>query len=77
MKSNYERKFLGKLKNFENKEEQKREKKHLKNYLKGNPTYIHGKTFKINAITGLKEMVPMVYDVQEELTYIDLENDVK
>lgn len=40
------RKFLGKTKGFESKEEQRREQKHLKSYLKGYNRFTFGRDSK-------------------------------
>ena len=43
VKQKWERAFLGKTEDFRTKEEQKRERKHLKAYLRGAVTFIFGK----------------------------------
>lgn len=63
----WDRKFLGKMKEFESEEEKKFEKKHLKAYLKGFEKFTYGYIQQRNPITGLMETVPAWHEVQQEL----------
>lgn len=63
----WDRKFLGKMKEFESDEEKKFEKKHLKAYLKGFEKFTYGYVHQRNPITGLMETVPAWHEVQQEL----------
>ena len=55
------RKFLGKVSNFENKEERNFEKAHLKAYLKGHTNFRHG----FHEIKGLR--MPKWHNVKQEI----------
>ena len=70
-KGKWERKFLGKLKDFSSKEEQRLENKHLKAYIKGQKYYKDG-TYKdvFNPATGLYERLPNLIEVKQSLTKI-------
>jgi hypothetical protein len=68
-KGKWERRFLGKLKDFENDEERKRENKHLKAYIKGHKTYQFGYK-EIPLPNGMLQRVPNMFDVQQELIKI-------
>lgn len=65
MKKNLVRKFLGKLDEFESKEEQKREAKHLKAYLKGDKFYFFGFREFTNPKTQTVGRVPNMFPVLE------------
>lgn len=66
-KIQWDRKFLGKLSNFENEEEAKMEAKHLKAYLRGYPSFKWGTREITNPLTGLIETVPNLIPVKQEL----------
>jgi hypothetical protein len=69
----FDRQFLGKLKDFEDKDEQRKENKHLKAYLKGLEKFTYG----FETITdeyGRVSHRPKVYNVKFEL--IDLTDKV-
>jgi len=52
------RRFLGKTENFDSKEEQKFEKRHLHAYLSGNPTFnYHGATYVVKSEILVKKLV--------------------
>ena len=58
----WDRQFLGKVKDFDSKEEQKFENKHLKAYLKGHEQFAFG-----TEIINNRE-VPKFYEVKSTLT---------
>lgn len=61
------RRFLGKIKDFESKEERSFEKAHLKAYLKGKTFFNHG----VEVIgTGIfRKLMPISHPVKEEFYY--------
>lgn len=71
----WDRKFLGDTSFFSmNKDERKSkkeeisfEKKHLKAYVKGHDTFIHGTVEIMNPKTGLMNTVPKTHTVKQEL----------
>ena len=69
---NNTRSFGGKLSNFENREEAKLEKKHLKAYLQGKKQFIHGwedvkidSELLVEVEEGFTMRRPKVYQVKE------------
>lgn len=70
-KGKWERKFLGKIKDFSSPEERKLEGKHLKAYIKGHKYYKDGTYREIfNPLTGLYERHPNLIEVKQSLTKI-------
>ena len=65
-KKNFNRKFYGKLDGFTSKEEQRREQKHLRAYLKGRTSYIYGYREMTHPVTGTVGRVPNVFPVLTE-----------
>lgn len=61
------RRFLGKTKDFESKEERNFEKAHLKAYLKGKKFFNHG--FEIIGTGLFRQMMPISHPVKEEFYY--------
>lgn len=67
---NWDRKFLGKLKRFKDKAEQRKEQKHLKAYLKGNTMYTFGFREITNPQNGNLVRVPNMFPVEAKLIAI-------
>ena len=63
----WDRRFLGKVKDFESKEESRREQKHLKAYLKGDTHYRDGYTEQKNPLLGIMQTVPNYVPVNQYL----------
>ena len=70
-KGKWERKFLGKVKDFDSKEEQKQETAHLKAYIKGKTHYKWGYKEIKNPYTQMIEIVPNLIPVKQQLTKIN------
>jgi hypothetical protein len=68
----YSRRFLGKVKDFENKEEQKFENKHLKAYIKGHDKFIFGKEDVLDLKGNKIGQKPKWHTVQQELLKIKI-----
>lgn len=68
----YDRQFLGKIKDFIDKDEQKFENAHLRAYLKGYEKFTYGFEQVPNPITGLMETRPKWHDVQQSLSSLDI-----
>ena len=69
MKTNkFTRKFLGKLNNFESREEQQLEKKHLKAYIKGHTRFSHGYKDILNKLGELVGREPRWHTVKQQVT---------
>lgn len=66
----WERKFLGKIKDFESKKEEIHEKKHLKAYLKGHDQFQNGFKDGIDIYTRYPKRVPNYFQVKQELIKI-------
>jgi hypothetical protein len=69
-KKRFERKFLGKVKGFVNKEEARFERKHLKAYLAGKEVFIDGFELVAHPLTGFTEKRPIIHQVQQELNQL-------
>jgi len=69
-KVKFERKFLGKLKDFSSKEEQTLESKHLKAYIKGYERFKHGYRNIYNKTGQLIGREPKWHEVKQQLTQL-------
>ena len=63
----WDRKFLGKLKDFDSEEERKFEQKHLRAYLKGKQYFKYGKMSQPVPGTGLWQDVDAYYEVKQKV----------
>lgn len=66
-KPGWDRKFLGKLTGFVDKEEQRFEQKHLDAYIKGQEEFQWGFTNMQNPRTGLMDKKPNFVTVKQEV----------
>lgn len=70
-KGKWDRKFLGKVKDFSSDEERDLEQRHLKAYIKGRKYFRDGTYRDIrNPLTGLIERQPNLVEVKQSLTKI-------
>lgn len=69
VKENWEREFLEKVDNFEDKKERNLEKKHLKAYLRGNDRFVSGYTSRMVGTTRVTD--PVYSKVKQKLTKIE------
>ncbi len=67
----WERKFLGKIKDFKDKEEQRFEQKHLRAYIQGRTEFKWGMKEIENPITKIVGLYPNMVEVKQSLKQIN------